>query len=783
MKSLRRSLNSDKNSASSFSTTTSSLPSPIPLPSTSSAAQGGKVLPPQKVIRALASHKSQLPTVLSYQKGDFFYVSGELPPDENQPSGWYQALNPLTGSRGRVPRDDFEEFLKGGRATSGTISNNGPRSSSPAMAHGPASNYQSRPPSGGRVGPPSAGYVPGGQQQQQQQQLQQNVPRGSGGAAPEKRTNPLYAIVQYDFEAERPDELDAKAGEPIIVIAQSNHEWFVAKPIGRLGGPGLIPVSFVEIRDPVTSRPVENVQELLARGTIPQVEEWKKATAEYKASSIPLGRFDFAPNGVGNNVGGGTSMNKSSGSEGSGAGPSNRGSAHDQPLQATMAGGTYGPPPPREERSQEATTSETALKDGQILTAKVVSFHYEANSFWFRINATFLSDDPSLPATNLVLYRLYDDFYNFQITLLDLFPREAGRHTGDSNDPTVGGDRILPYMPGPLEDVNVEITSGRREELNTYLLELLALRRMGAGYILCHDHVLDFFSPGPGDQSTLVPRDEALAEADRGRMEDIQLEERLRDMNVVDNNNNNDENEYDDHDDEHRHSRDREQEFFGRNSGRVPSLSGNGRRTPSTHTSSRGESPMPPPPPPVGYTGGNNNNNTNNNGDARPTTSNSARSSGIAAQGASAAAASQQMISRSGDPMFSPSSTVNTTNSWGSVNAQPQSQSQSQSQSQPQLPGPSRTSGAVQTSTGGVNPPFIKIKVLDRTTDDMIAIRVPPKVTYNQLLEKIRDRLGNAVRLLQFRVNGGGGGFGDLIDDEGLAEWLRVEEKLVLYAE
>jgi hypothetical protein len=35
----------------------------------------------------------------------------------------------------------------------------------------------------------------------------------------------LYAIVQYDFAAERPDELNARAGEPIIVIAQSNHEW------------------------------------------------------------------------------------------------------------------------------------------------------------------------------------------------------------------------------------------------------------------------------------------------------------------------------------------------------------------------------------------------------------------------------------------------------------------------------------------------------------------------------------------------------------------------------
>jgi bud emergence protein 1 len=35
----------------------------------------------------------------------------------------------------------------------------------------------------------------------------------------------VYAIVQYDFAAERPDELDAKKGEPIVVIAQSNHEW------------------------------------------------------------------------------------------------------------------------------------------------------------------------------------------------------------------------------------------------------------------------------------------------------------------------------------------------------------------------------------------------------------------------------------------------------------------------------------------------------------------------------------------------------------------------------
>jgi hypothetical protein len=40
----------------------------------------------------------------------------------------------------------------------------------------------------------------------------------------------VYAIVQYDFQAERPDELDAKKGEPIVVIAQSNHEWCAVFP-------------------------------------------------------------------------------------------------------------------------------------------------------------------------------------------------------------------------------------------------------------------------------------------------------------------------------------------------------------------------------------------------------------------------------------------------------------------------------------------------------------------------------------------------------------------------
>ena len=111
----------------------------------------------------------------------------------------------------------------------------------------------------------------------------------------------VYGVVQYDFNAERPDELEAKAGEAIIVIAQSNPEWFVAKPIGRLGGPGLIPVSFIEVKDMATGLPVDDPQKAVQAAGVPKVEEWKKLAADYKNSSISLGQFSIpTPNAAAN---------------------------------------------------------------------------------------------------------------------------------------------------------------------------------------------------------------------------------------------------------------------------------------------------------------------------------------------------------------------------------------------------------------------------------------------------------------------------------------------------
>jgi bud emergence protein 1 len=464
---------------------------------------------------------------------------------------------------------------------------------------------------------------------------------------------------------------------------------FVAKPIGRLGGPGLIPVAFVEIRDPVTSRPIENVAEILAQGQVQRIEEWKSATARYKESSIPLGTLgDFR----------------------------NVGMEVPQPQQA----------------GHDSATQPGALVNGDVISTHVKSFHYEANAYWFRINALFLPDDPSAPAVSLVLYRLYEDFYNFQITLLDLFPREAGRTTRTS-DPSArdrrsgyqGTGRILPYMPGPCDRVDVDITNERRKDLDLYLYELLELRSQGAGYILRHEHVLGFFTPGSGDMTDTIDREEARVIARQ-----------------------------------------------------VAEAGAAAKRTAIAETMSRGSS-------------------------MRQSRTEDPRASGLsqrlsglrfsdgnhAARSSSSMGHSQQSHGPSGSitriPGASATSPVQRNNL-----PQTASTTTSFSRAGP----PSNTTHAPSQSANAPQPAYIKIKILDRHTDDMVAIRVPPRVTYDQLLDKVRDRLGVEISVLQYRVGQGripgtepdvneGQEFGDVRDDSSLWDWLEAHEKYVLYAE
>lgn len=222
-----------------------------------------------QVIRALYDYEAnpQHPRELSFAKGDFFHVIGQ----ENDPD-WYEACNPsMPNARGLVPVQFFQvlgrtERDSAGSSVSRTSAKVGDVDSGDSERFGP--------------GGPTNGYGhtshPG--------RSSTSIGRGSGAM--------VYGRVMYDFAAERPDELEATAGEYIIVIAQSNPEWFVAKPIGRLGGPGLIPVSFIEIRDMTTGQVVPDPYEAVQRAGVPKVEEWKKMAADYKNSSISLGKFE-----------------------------------------------------------------------------------------------------------------------------------------------------------------------------------------------------------------------------------------------------------------------------------------------------------------------------------------------------------------------------------------------------------------------------------------------------------------------------------------------------------
>ncbi|KAL1843075.1 hypothetical protein VTJ49DRAFT_3210 [Mycothermus thermophilus] len=403
------------------------------------------IVPPKKVIRALYDYTAQTPQELSFSRGDFFHVIGR----ENDPE-WYEACNPaVPDARGLVPVSYFQALGRNERDSGQSQ----PDTARSAKHPDHDSGYGEAPPV---TTPPATAS----------QRSSKSGGKGKGGAM-------VYGVVMYDFHAERGDELEAKAGEAIIVIAQSNPEWFVAKPIGRLGGPGLIPVSFVEIRDMATNTPVENPQEAVRKAGIPKVEEWKRMAAEYKNSSITLGKFESSsaantPQQQQQQLE--QSMDRLSlqqanarGSQGSGSNMQSAYATQQMPVQPTAP---------------------LSAQNTQLLapvSAKIPRYCFAEDKYWFIIEAEM--EDGRI----WELARYYEDFYDFQIALLTEFPVEAGT-TGKKQ-------RTLPYMPGPVNYVTDAITEGRRHNLDAYVKNLLA---QPAYISRCH-LVRQFFRPREGD--------------------------------------------------------------------------------------------------------------------------------------------------------------------------------------------------------------------------------------------------------------------------------------------
>ncbi|KAF1729704.1 Protein scd2/ral3 [Beauveria bassiana] len=381
------------------------------------------IVPPKKVIRALYDYTARSSQELSFSVGDFFHVIGR----EDDPD-WYEACNPaLPDARGLVPVAFFQALGRTERDS--------------AQSEGSAI----RPPTANKTPDHDSGYSDASPTSAAP--TQRLSKSGSRGGAM------VYGIVMYDFVAERADELNAKAGEAIIVIAQSNPEWFVAKPIGRLGGPGLIPVSFIEIRDMATDRAIVNPGDAIKQAGVPRVEEWKKMAAEYKNSSITLGKFEAGQQQMEQGM---NRLSLQQQAEGQ--------LSRTQSLQQAA-------------RQVDNSTSDLYAP----IQARIPRYCFAEEKYWFVIEA-MLED-----GRHWELSRYYEDFYDFQIALLTEFPTEAG-NTGSQK-------RTLPYMPGPVSYVTDAITEGRLHNLDAYVKNLLGQ----PPYISRCTLVKQFFAPREGD--------------------------------------------------------------------------------------------------------------------------------------------------------------------------------------------------------------------------------------------------------------------------------------------
>lgn len=582
---------------------------------------------------------------------------------------------------------------------------------------------------------------------------------------------------------------------------------FVAKKIVTVSKPGLIPVSFVEILDPATGQPHEDVPRLLRECALPDVKEWREKTESYASSVIPLGRIDdgalaqgvpnspyanyqtsSAPSSAPFQAQQQRAMDdqyRSQGQQQHQRQPSSqqyppqhqhqRGPSVSQQQQPSRQHASQ----PSMSRSVQSDPSEGMLPPGTFSSACVVSFHQEKvdgqQEYFFRIHAVFLPDDPAEKASRLILFRTYDHFYRFQIDLLDTFPAEAGRVDPD-NPSAPPPRRILPYMPGPLDEVDDSITHERRSELDGYIRFLIALHRIKADYVLSSSLVRTFFFAGQSDGNSPIAREVAERELAAERAQDplVDLEEGIEGMGLGGSEEGGSSQH---HDHPAASSSSRQQQQQPQQQQRLSRSSASGGQ-PSSSAHQRGPSHST-------HSLAQSNGSSHTHGGGRNTsplppidTTNIRRTPYSASNGLSGG-------SRPPSHDYLPSATA-TSSSWGS-NA---GGGVLNSGFSPMTPAPlaatssgsAHGGGGGQSHGSGPTAAYKKIKIYDSTTDDVMAIRVPPNVTFDQLSQKVQDRLGGGRRVLSFRdsVGSGKGASRGIEDDRDLLDWMSRTDKLVL---
>ena len=585
---------------------------------------------------------------------------------------------------------------------------------------------------------------------------------------------------------------------------------------------------------------------------VPPVEEWKKMTAEYKQASIPLGRFDFAnpaahnavdsmprlnstitgsdttprPNNdsasmlydsvagtsatsLGSNVRKSPSVpNAKAFSPASSAGsyiahqpsiaqqyqqqyqqqqsqPSrNDGDSLEQiyanPSSSSLQNSSGDPLTDdyynsnveyevnEEEGRRPMEAAEYYDKYGLVTSATVESFHSEEENFWFHLRVTFAQSGYSL-----ILYRLYDDFLEFQYALMDEHPVEAGKALPEGAPPGSQPTRIIPKMPGPVDHVDEVVCAQRVDDLTLYLRGLCNLPEYLRGHALFYE----FLEPRPGDVTAVVP-DEGV----RMRWEAAKAADRERDQAVASSATGSRQRGLDEEVVEYLDKMQNVTNGMSRSSINdigytgVNGLNSHANLLPLNTDYSNGGGHFTP-----GYSMTSNNlqHQRNPSNTVRPPSNHSATGGPLGYIGSPTSAdgggprrsdSSQPMSAGSGISFISPFASS--------------SSSSLPSQSQP---------------PAVVPPPFVKIKIFHRNTDDLIAIRVPPSIKLDALLDKVRERLGGEVSHVRYRDEGsgpmspgqvqsflslpGGARLVELSNDNELDEWIKSAQRLVAYVD
>lgn len=345
----------------------------------------GTIEPPKLVIRATADYAAQHHHELTFHKGDFFHVIKEEPP---QP-GWIEACNPATNARGIVPVAYFDILNRTTPRTTPTLS----RSSDHGRSSGASQSSCAR-------------------------------SRTSNSSSSTGTSAATVATFKYDFHAELPHEMSAKLGQSVVVVARSNDEWLVAKPLDHIGTPGLIPTSFISFRDKYSGETLNSNDNELVLSQIPSLAEWEESSRRLREHAIPLGSLES------------TTLRNAQHHQTVPLPPKEL----DSPLSSsfrprsmddyfstlTAYAGAAPALVPHGHGNSKLQAPIQLLPQGTVLSAAVESVHQDMNEYWYQVRAYFLSDEapqsPSLAHSSqqqceLTLFRSYRDFVHLHESL------------------------------------------------------------------------------------------------------------------------------------------------------------------------------------------------------------------------------------------------------------------------------------------------------------------------------------------------------------------------------